>query len=140
MSAANIKRKFAELVSSLSKSIIPHLVLPIFLDINGDPVEISADNPLPTSGGAGKSVIAVDASATTGATTIQFIGTPTTFQIIASSTFSCTVSVSMDGTNFVAFDSSPATVADIYFIDPYHNAWFKFNFTANAGTVSVVLS
>lgn len=76
----------------------------------------------------------------TGSVIALFVGEVTSFQITGTSTFSCDVSVSQDGVNFVEFDLSPAITSDIYMLDPYVNSYFEFTLTANAGLVTVVLS
>lgn len=94
----------------------------------------------PSGNSAGEAVTVFSSQSGTATNTVQFMGAVTSFQITGTSTFSCDVFVSQDGVNFVEFDLSPAITSDIYMIDPYVNAYFKFTLTANAGLVTVVLS
>ena len=79
------------------------------------------------------------ASAATGATDVKYIGVPKAFQIAGTSAFICSVLASLDGTNFVSVGSA-VTTNSIVALSAYRNATWRFNVTANAGTVSIVMS
>lgn len=79
------------------------------------------------------------ASAATGATDVKYVGVPKAFQITGTSTFSCSVLASLDGTNFVSVGSAVATNS-IVALTAYRNATWRFNVTTNTGTVSIVMS
>jgi hypothetical protein len=75
----------------------------------------------------------------TGELIVLATGTTTSFQIVGDDTFACNFHASLDGVNYVQIGTE-ITESALVNIDPYNNAHFKFEITANAGLISIVLA
>jgi hypothetical protein len=137
MSAATVKRKFAGLIEALGNSFIPSAIIQIFFDSNGDPVEVSAANPLPVDASVSFDTTGLATEAKQDTLIAKDFATQTTLAAVLAKIIAAPATEAKQDTG----NSSLATIAtllannSIYYLA---NAAAKAEVKASAGTVKKI--